>query len=261
MIYLRLCWHIIRINVFNELTYRTNFLLQLLQSGIELGTSLMGLSIIFSHTAALNGWHAAQLLVLLSIYILVRGEINVIIQPSMQQLLNAIYQGTLDFTLLKPVEAQFLVSTQYINIWGSVDIVEGSVMLVGSLIYLGSQVELKLVILFILTMLVGGAIIYSFWLLLASCAFWLIRIESILAIFQTMYQVGRWPVSIYPIWLRFIFTFLVPIALATTVPAKALTGQISLLDLLIVIIIMAVLLVTSRLVWLKGLKNYTGASA
>lgn len=261
MIYLKLCWHILRINLLYELTYKTNFVLQLLQSVIELGTSLMGLSIIFLHTTALNGWRPAQLLVLLSIYILVRGEINLVIQPSMQQLLNDVYKGTLDFTLLKPIKAQFLASTQRINIWSGVDIVLGNVVLIGSLMYLGNQLELRLVIPFVVTMLAGGAIIYSFWLLLASCAFWFIRIESILAIFQTMYQVGRWPVSIYPTWLRFILTFLVPIALVTTVPAKVLIGQISAFDLLLVIIVATVLLITSRLVWLKGLKTYTGASA
>jgi ABC-2 type transport system permease protein len=64
-------------------------------------------------------------------------------------------------------------------------------------------------------------------MILATSAFWLVRVENILMIFQSMYEAGRWPVSIYPGWLRFALTFLVPVALAVTVPAQALTGRLS----------------------------------
>jgi ABC-type uncharacterized transport system permease subunit len=49
--------------------------------------------------------------------------------------------------------------------------------------------------------LAGGLIIYSFWLILATTAFWLVRVENILMIFQSVDSAGRWPVSIYPAWL------------------------------------------------------------
>jgi len=76
-------------------------------------------------------------------------------------------------------------------------------------------------------LLAGGVIVYSFWMILATSAFWLVRVENILMIFQSMYEAGRWPVSIYPGWLRFALTFLVPVALAVTVPAQALTSRLS----------------------------------
>ena len=72
---------------------------------------------------------------------------------------------------------------------------------------------------------------YSFWMILATSAFWLVRVENILMIFQSMYEAGRWPVSIYPAWLRFALTFIVPVAFAVTVPAQALTGRLSWLTL------------------------------
>ena len=46
--------------------------------------------------------------------------------------------------------------------------------------------------------LAGGVIVYSFWMILATSAFWLVRVENILMVFQSMYEAGRWPVSIYP---------------------------------------------------------------
>ena len=62
-------------------------------------------------------------------------------------------------------------------------------------------------------------------------------------IFQSMYEAGRWPVSLYPGWLRFALTFLVPVAFATTVPAEALTGRLNGQTLLGAVALAAALLV------------------
>jgi ABC-2 type transport system permease protein len=76
-----------------------------------------------------------------------------------------------------------------------------------------------------------------------------------------MYEAGRWPVSLYPPWLRFILSFIVPIAFVTTVPVEALTGRLTPQTLLLGMMLAAVLLVLSRLFWKIGLRQYSGASA
>ena len=53
------------------------------------------------------------------------------------------------------------------------------------------------------------------------------RVDEIVELFAGVYQAGRWPVSIYPDWLRVGLTFLVPIAFAVTVPAEAFTQRLS----------------------------------
>jgi ABC-2 type transport system permease protein len=111
-------------------------------------------------------------------------------------------------------------------------------------------------------MLVAGAIIvYCFWLILATLAFWFIRVENILVIFQSLYEAGRWPLSLYPGWLRYGLTFIVPVAFAVTVPAEALTGRLSGENVAIAFGLAAALLVGSRAFWRKGLTKYSGASA
>ncbi len=109
--------------------------------------------------------------------------------------------------------------------------------------------------------LAGGAIVYSFWLILATLSFWFVRVENILVIFQSVYEAGRWPVSLYPAWLRFGLTFLVPVAFAVTVPAEALTGRLTWQTAWLAVGLAAALLVVSRLFWKIGLRNYSGASA
>jgi ABC-2 type transport system permease protein len=88
-----------------------------------------------------------------------------------------------------------------------------------------------------------------------------VRVENVLMIFQSMYEAGRWPISLYPGWLRFGLTFLVPVAFATTVPAEALTGRLNGQTLLGALALAAALLVASRLFWRVAIRHYSGASA
>ena len=92
-------------------------------------------------------------------------------------------------------------------------------------------------------------------------SFWFIRIENILVIFQTLYEAGRWPIGIYPHWLKFILTFIVPIAFAITVPAQALTCRRTTETLTLDVGVAIGMLIISRLFWKIGLRNYSGASA
>ena len=85
--------------------------------------------------------------------------------------------------------------------------------------------------------------------------------DQIAELFEGVYQSGRWPVTIYPGWLRVCLTFLVPIAFAVTVPAEALTGRLTLETLALAAGFALVLLLVTRWLWRVGLRRYSGASA
>ena len=116
MNYLRLVGVFFRISVMGELAYRVNFFVQLFQSLLELTTSLAGLTVIFSYTDSLGGWRPDEVLALVGIYFLVGGMIGLVIQPAMEQLIESVRTGTLDFTLTKPGDAQLMVSIQRVEI-------------------------------------------------------------------------------------------------------------------------------------------------
>jgi ABC-2 type transport system permease protein len=261
MSYLRLIWTFFRVGILNELAYRVNFYVQLFQSFISLGTALAGLAVVFSHTETLGGWQANEILVLLGIYLLVGGLIQMVIQPGMESLMAGVRQGTLDFTLTKPEDAQLLVSIGEIRIWKITDILLGIGVILFAFSRLDHILGIEGLLRFAAVLIFGIAIIYSFWLILATFSFWFIRVDNILNIFQAMYQAGRWPIGIYPQWLRLILTFLVPVAFAVTVPAEALSGRLSQTSLLTAGALAVVMLLLSRWFWKYGVKNYSGASA
>jgi ABC-2 type transport system permease protein len=261
MRYLKVAGLFFKLGILNELQYRVNFFVQIFQSILALVVALGGLAIVYDHTTALNGWTQPELLAVVGVYFIVGGFIGTLVQPSMQRLMEDIRQGTLDFAIIKPIETQMLISVRQVQIWKLIDVGIGLVLISLGLSQLGISIGLLQILVFIVLLLAGATIVYSFWLMLATVAFWFIRIDNILVIFQSMYEAGRWPVRIYPGWLQFTLTFLVPVAFAVTVPVEALTGRLTEWTFLGALALAVVMLVISRLFWRVGIRNYSGASA
>jgi ABC-2 type transport system permease protein len=197
----------------------------------------------------------------MGVHILMGGLIKTTIQPNMERLMSDVRQGTLDFTLAKPADSQVLVSVREVRIWQTVDIVMGLIVLVVAVLQAQAQIGIWQALAFAAALLMGGLMIYCFWLMLTTGAFWVVRMDQIVELFQGVYQAGRWPVGIYPGWLRTGLTFLVPVAFAVTVPAEALTGRLTPQTMLGAAGLTVCLLLLARWVWFTGLRNYTGASA
>jgi ABC-2 type transport system permease protein len=261
MKYLRLFAAFFRVSVMGELAYRVNFFWQLFQSILSLVVSLIGLAVIFSYTDTLGGWRPSEILALVGVYFLVGGMIGLIIQPGMEQLIESVRDGTLDFTLTKPEDTQLIVSIKRIDIWRLIDIMLGLVVLVAALIWMGEKVGIWQAGSFILMLIAGAVIVYSFFLILSTLSFWFVRVENILVIFQSIYEAGRWPVSLYPGWLRYGLTFVIPVAFATTIPAEALTVRLTWETLVGAVGLAVGLFAVSRLFWRVGLRHYSGTSA
>ncbi len=258
---IKLIWSYLRIGVANEMQYRVNFFIQLLQSFISLATGLIGLWLVFSHTTALSGWSQPELLAVMGVYLLMGGIIKTAIQPNMQRLMDEIQNGTLDFALTKPVDGQLLISIREFRFWQLTDGVVGLVVLAIAIIQIQERIGIGQALAFVAALALGGIMIYCFWLILTTSAFWLIRIWELVNLFEGLYAAGRWPVTIYPNWLRLGLTFLVPVAFAVTVPAEALTDRLTPLTLLGAAGLAILLMGVARFVWRLGVRSYSGASA
>jgi ABC-2 type transport system permease protein len=250
----------LRIAVLHELQYRVNFYLQLVQALVAAGTALAVLALVFRYTPTVGGWSRDQLLVVLGVHVLLGGVVRTVVQPNMSQLLQDIRRGTLDFALVKPLDAQWLTSTRQWQVWHLADVVVGGVLVATGVARLGGAAPADLA-LFAATLAVGAVLIYCAWLAVTVTGFWAVRMEVLVELFEGLYQAGRWPVTVYPGWLRLTFTFVVPLAFAVTVPAQALTHQLTATATLAAAGLAAVLLVATRLFWRVGLRHYSGASA
>jgi len=263
---LSLFWLFTRLSVQNFAAYRVDFIVRFFLSAMHLGAELLAVWTIFHNTRTLNGWQTEHMLVLVGVYRLVAGGIRMSIVPNMRKVLTDIRDGTLDFVLLKPINAQVLVSIREFVIWRVSDVVLGAAVAFYGGYLLSQELTLGAVLLFILMITAAFAIIYSIWLMLATLCFWFVRVQNIEMVFWNVFEAGRFPIAIYRPWVQWVLTFIVPLAFITTFPAAALAGSDGVAGVpswspLAAVAIAGVLLAVSSRFWRFGLKHYSGASA
>src|SRR6266511_2791047 len=147
--------------------------------------------------------------------------------PNMVKLMEDVRQGTLDYALTKPEDAQLLVSVRESQIWQAVDVLVGTIVLVVAVLQLEGGIGVGEALAFAVALILGGLTIYCFWLILTTLTFWVVRIHETVELFEGVYQAGRWPVTVYPFALRLLLTFLVLLAVAITVPAQGITSRLT----------------------------------
>lgn len=259
---LKLFWVFVKLGVVGEMEYRANFFVHLMESMVSLATGLAVLWVVFSQTVQLGGWGWNEILVVLGLWFVVSGIVNAMIAPSIRQFIHDVWLGDLDFLLIKPESHQFLVSTRKIMVFKATDLLIGVVILATALYRLGQDVGVDHALMFAVTLLSGAAILYSFWIVLGSLALWTVKLENLMLIFFHMFEAGRWPVGLYPFWLKYSLVFVVPIATAITVPAEAIAGRLEWHFALLCALYAAAALAGSRLLFTYAVRHkYMGASA
>lgn len=252
----------LKLGALNVLQYRANFVFELLGNVFGVLTAIATFALIFGQTDALNGWTSDQLVALIGIQVLVGGLTGLVIRPSMQQLMENIRLGTLDFMLTKPADSQVLASVAQVNVAATADVAGGIIVLTLALVRLGGAIGPGEAITFVIVLLAGVVIVYSFLLILSTMAFWFVKLDNIMVIFNSMFNgAGAWPITIFPGWMRVSLTFIIPVAFAVTIPAQSLTGRLSPGLALGAVALAAGFTIAGRWFWRFGLKHYTGASA
>jgi len=259
--YLRLLGLFARTELQFALEYRVNLALELMQMVVVSGTSIAAVLVLFSYTDVMNGWTLGQMVVLLGVYYVVQGMGELVFQPSFERFMQHVREGTLDFILLKPVSSQFMVSFRHFQTVQVLQVVMGLGITGFGVASLVGSVTLASAAGFAVTLSCGFVLIYALLLFLSTLAFWFVRVDNLLAIFWAFIDAARFPIDIYPGWLRLTMSTVVPVGIAVTVPAKAIAGLVDLPTLALMLGATAAAWLFSRWFWKLGLRSYTGASA
>lgn len=242
-----------------ELEYRINFLLAALSSVGNLAGSLFGLFLFYRTGYTFAGWKWEEALVVLGIFTILQGFSAIFLVPNLNRIVDQVQQGTLDFVLLKPISSQFWLSARTVSPWGIPDLVFGIVVLV----YSGNKLGIGPIdfILSIIPLVFGTISLYSLWFMLGAMSIWFVKIYNVTEVLRGLLEAGRYPMAAYPAAYRFFFTFVVPVAFLTTVPAETLLGRGEILWIFGAGVLAIGLFLASCLFWRFALRFYTSASS
>ena len=272
--YLRVLATFARNSLVRDMTFRGNFLIDAVTSMAWVFMNLAFYMLIFEYTPMIGagtGWGKFEFLAFFSTGLLINSLVQTVFMTNADELSEMIRTGSLDFILLKPMDAQFLVSVRRID-WSSLaNLLLGLALMIYSLVQLGCMPSLATVVLYPIYVVCGVAIYYSLMLVLASTSIWIGRNLTLFDFWFYITNFSRYPMEIYdgPVGtpLRQFFTFLIPVLIVVNVPARILVQPLRPLSyedwLLPAFALLAAVgsLAASRWIFGRALRSYRSASS
>jgi ABC-2 type transport system permease protein len=248
-----------------EMEYPLNFLLELLAVAGNLVGSLFVVSLFYGggsgNGPGLGGWSWEGALVVLGVHTLLDGLASTLLQPNLSRIVTHVQNGTLDFVLLQPIDSQFWLSLRTFSPWGLPGILAGLGLIGWAAHRAGTPPDGAILLPAALMLLAGGVLLYSLWFVLAATSIWFVKVWNATEVLRSLMAAGRYPIGAYPPPLRVVFTFVLPVAFLTTVPAEAILGRASSGWMLAGVGVAAAGLGASRGFWRFALRHYTSASS
>ena len=243
------------------LQYRADFFSEGIISLFWTVAAVAPLFVVYRERTAIAGWSFGESLLVVGWFTLLQGVLEGAITPSLNGVVEHIRKGTLDFVLLKPADAQFLVSTARFEPWHASNILTGLGIFIYAFHLLGRSPSIPGLFASVVLLGTSTLLLYSMWILTVSAAFFVVKVDNLTYFFQSIFDAARWPSAVFKGVLAFVFTFIIPLALMTTFPAEAMLGRLPLRALALAVVGSCLFAFVSRRVWLRSIGHYTSASS
>ncbi len=259
--YASLLWLQLRTSLALAMQYRTDFITDGFVEVFWMITALVPLFVVYGTRASVAGWTFGEALMVTGFFTLLQGVLEGAINPSMTLVVEQIRKGTFDFVLLKPKDAQFLVSTARVLPWRAVNLFTAAALFAYGFVKLGRSPQLVHVALAVTLLVASIAILYSMWMIAVSLAFYVVKVDNLTILFGAVFDAARWPSSVFRGFVHVLFTFVIPLGVMTTFPANALLGRASVAEIGGAALGAVTALGLARLVWRRAMSRYTSASS
>jgi ABC-2 type transport system permease protein len=259
--YARLYRVFARNNLVREMEFRGNFWAKVVTNVGWLLLYVLLIKILFANTRSVAGWNEGEMFLLLGTFMLTRALMDILFTQNLGQIPELVRMGTMDFVLTKPVPSQFFVSARYVSLDEVGSLVGAGAILAYGLSGAGITPTAAQIAAWGFLVLCGLALFYAIQLLLMTLSFWLIRLDNLTALTDTVVFIARYPPDIFGKYLAWFFTYLLPLAFLAAVPTLALKEGVRGYWLLTGALITAIFLTATALFWRYATRVYTSASS
>ncbi len=261
--YLEIYWLMIRNSLIREMNFKANFLLWMLVEFLWFAGQMIFLEVLYGHVNSIGGWSKWECVLLVGTHQIIAQIFQAFFYVNLAELPDLIRTGRLDLMLLLPVDAQFAVSTRKFGMDNIVNALVGVAIVVFSLCKLGVVPDARQVALFLACIPFGVAVHYAILFGLSTAAFWIVRAQGLIYGYFNVFNVARYPDTVFRGVFKIIFSYFIPVIIVANVPsrvlARAMQSPWSGLAQLAGAALFTV--AASRAFWLFALRRYSSASS
>lgn len=255
-----------------EMMFQGNFVIQIITRGFWFFAQIALFEIIFRKVPSINGWDRDQYFAFMATGMLINSIVESFFMPNCANLSEQIRTGRLDFALVKPIDSQFLVSLERINLAMISQLILAVALLTRSLYRIGEPISFWQMVLYLTYIAIGVLFFYSMMIITACTSILFGRNQGLYDFWFYITVFARYPRSIYDgedesRWeggemLQFGFSYVMPILLVVTVPARIIIDNLQTPHFAVVAAASAVVgLVLARIVFHWSLSHYRSASS
>lgn len=257
--YLKIWWIFTMGSFQIQMNIRWGLGLFLLAKVLRFATFIFFLVILLKQTKSLAGYNLDQII----LFFLSFNLVDVLSQLTFREVYRfrpKVLSGTFDFYLIKPISPLFR------SLFSGADILDFITLipLIWAIIYFINKMHLTAssnLLIYLMMLSLGFLIATACHILVLSLGILTTEVDNAIMLYRDIVGLGRMPVDIYMEPVRSLLTFVIPVAVMMTFPAKALMGLLSFHFFFYAVIFTFLLLFLSLKSWNFALKKYSSASS
>ena len=259
--YIRVYLTLIRLNLSALIVYPANFYNSLIATVAWSFFSLYSIVLLTTGVRAAFGMTRGEILLLNGVYGILIAIFHVLFSYNFARFSSVIHKGELDGVLLKPIDAQFLLSFWMFG-WVSISRIVISVVYVAVLVkQLGIAISFLDYILFFVLGACAILVLYSIWYIVITLTIWFTRVSNLVELMFNITGIARYPRAMFGQSAQVLPLLLFPILLMINTPARVYLHTVGAIDGIMLVGFACLFFVISRKFWRFALRFYTSASS
>lgn len=226
---LRTLYAFFRASLVRDMSFRTEFCIDLCLNALWVALMFGTASILFAHNSTIAGWTPQQVALLIVSWQIIFSLGDAMIWPSLSTLATHIHQGTIDTLLIRPVPLIVQVLGSRYALKGIVQTVCYVIAATVLIVQFHIAVTVWSLFGYVVGLIMGVVLLATFLLVLESLAFWFDRVDNVKYLYFSIGELGKYPVNIYGRFAWVMYSFF-PVAFFGTIQAGMLFGKTTLLE-------------------------------
>ncbi len=250
-------------SLIREMNFKLNFLLWMVVEVLWFMGQIVFIEVVFSYVGAIGGWTKWEVVLLIGTHQLIGQLFQAFFYMNLANLPELVRTGKMDFMLLLPLDTQFVVSLKQFGMDNVVNACVGGGFVAFALWKLAVFPTIAQLLLYAMAVCCGILIHYSIMLVFAASSFWMVRSQGLIYGYYSLFNIGRYPDTIYRGAFKLVFSWLIPVIIVANIPSRLLIHAAENPWPIMLQLIAATLLMVgaTRLMWNSALRHYSSASS
>lgn len=259
--YLRLYAEFVKQHLKITLEYKTDFLIGAFSTALTQFCGLFFIWVLFENVKQINGWTFYEITFIYGLLTLAKSLDMIFFDNLLDLGWEYIREGKFDIFMMRPISPLFQVLASRLQYDGL------GLFLIGFLIVLKSVLALKLsfgifgFLMLIVFIFNGTMILSAINLITSTAAFWTVNSHVVMESIASLQEFALYPITIYPKFISFLLTWIIPYAFASFYPANFFLNKGFMVYSLFTPVIAIILWIIAIKIWKFGIKNYTSTGS